>query len=222
MRVLHRLLASLRPQRIVVASNHARTLDLIQVMCEQNLWGPPAGGRRRLPRLEESAPPPLRPRELASDHTKVEESRLSTSRHAAPRRPGRDLARSPKSTPSISPELLHRISLKESPPADARQGPRRPRRAFQRAAAGWARRLLPVDLPPLLQGERPRPPPRAPPRSRLRAPPHRLAAPASTWWARRASSSSTRAGTRRSTSRCWGACGGRAPRRSAWSRTASS
>jgi hypothetical protein len=38
MRVCHRLLASLRPQRVVLASNHARTLDLLQVMCEQNQW----------------------------------------------------------------------------------------------------------------------------------------------------------------------------------------
>ena len=30
MRVCHRLLASLRPQRVVLASNHARTLDLLQ------------------------------------------------------------------------------------------------------------------------------------------------------------------------------------------------
>ena len=38
MRVAHRLLASLRPSRVVVASNFARVLDLMQSVCEQSGW----------------------------------------------------------------------------------------------------------------------------------------------------------------------------------------
>ena len=38
MRVCHRLLASLQPQRVVVASNYARVLDLMQSVCEQSGW----------------------------------------------------------------------------------------------------------------------------------------------------------------------------------------